>query len=220
MAILNPVADNTIYSESGTVSNGAGEFLFAGRTGGSLGTDTRRALVRFDLSGIPSGSVITTASFTLFMSRSISGPANVSVHRLNAPFGEAGSNAGGNEGRGTVALPGDATWTDNVLGTSAWTTSGGDFAAPPSATQSVGGVGSYGWSGAGLVADVQAWVDGSSSNDGWILLGDEASANTAKRFNSRSNLLNTPQLVVEYIPEPSVAALLSLAGLAVIRRRR
>ena len=61
---LTAVADNTMYSESGNVSNGAGTFCFTGRTNNG---DIRRALVRFDLSSIPAGSTIDSVSLALTM---------------------------------------------------------------------------------------------------------------------------------------------------------
>jgi hypothetical protein len=54
---------------------------------------------------------------------------------------------------------------------------------------------------AGLVADVQAWVNGTAPNFGWILLGNETPIATAKRFDSseNSNTSFRPRLVVEYM---------------------
>ena len=72
---LNPSRDNTlIKSESGTLSNGAGTSLFAGKNS-SLTDSIRRGLLAFDLqAGIPAGSIITGATLTLFLEPSNAGP--------------------------------------------------------------------------------------------------------------------------------------------------
>src|SRR5262249_12118097 len=65
---LAPSQDTTIYSESGDLGNGAGEYAFAGRTGVA---GSRRALLAFDVAGqIPSGSSITSVTLTVHVSRS------------------------------------------------------------------------------------------------------------------------------------------------------
>lgn len=219
---LGPSKDNTIFSENGFVSNGAGLFTF---TGATAGFEIRRALLAFDLSAIPAGSGILGATLTLHMSKTNAGPAPVSLHRLSADWGEGTSVASGNEGAGGIATLGDASWTHRFLLSDLWTVNGGDFSPAASATQSVGLIGSYSWSGAGLIADVQSWVDAPASNFGWIVVGDESDASTAKRFDSRENpiLANRPVLSVEYelVPEPSVALLSVLAFAAIgLRRRR
>ena len=56
----------------------------------------------------------------------------------------------------------------------------------------------YTWSGSGLLADVQAWVSNPASNFGWVIRGNEIDAGSAKRFNTRENSTNPPQLTVTY----------------------
>ena len=65
----------------------------------------------------------------------------------------------------------------------------------------VGDTAFYTWSTPQMVNDVQAWLDNSSSNFGWIILGDENKASTAKRFNSRenSNAERRPFLTINYM---------------------
>ena len=68
---LTPTADNTIFSESQDISNGAGQFLFAGTLNQG---PIRRALLKFDVaSAIPPGAHIDSASLQLHVSRTISG---------------------------------------------------------------------------------------------------------------------------------------------------
>src|SRR5882724_13074379 len=65
---LVPTQDTTIYSESGDLGNGAGEFVFSGRT--SL-SSSRRALLGFDVAGnVPAGATIKSATLTLHVSQS------------------------------------------------------------------------------------------------------------------------------------------------------
>ncbi len=178
--------DNTLYEDgTGGISNGAGRYMFAGKAAG-----LRRALVAFDVAGnVPANSTITGATLSLYCSRT--NPANstvlINLHRVLAAWGEGTSDAGDPGGAGTAATTGDATWLHTFYNTSLWTNVGGDFDATASGGQSVTGIGSYVWgSTAGMVADVQAWLDTPSSNAGWILIGEEAGTLVnAKRFNTR-----------------------------------
>lgn len=200
---LSAAADNTLFENAeGALSNGAGQFLFAGATAIPA---LRRACVRFDVSSIPPGSVINSATLTLYLTRSISGEAQVTVHRITAAWGEAGSAAAGNEGGGAFAMPGDATWVHTFFDTSLWVNEGGDFSPVVSAAQTVAIVPApIVWADAGLAADVQAWIDGTALNAGWILIGDETAVPTAKQFGSRENVdpSRRPRLDIDFTPPP------------------
>ena len=85
-----------------------------------------------------------------------------------------------------------------------WTNAGGDFSGTASASAAVAGVGVYSWgSTAGTVADLQDWLDTPGNNFGWLMLGDESTTKTAKRFNSREHatLCSRPVLTVEFLSE-------------------
>jgi hypothetical protein len=194
---LAPTQDNTLYeSEAGNISNGAGEYLFAGQTQRG---ELRRGLLAFDLSAIPPSATVISATLTLTMSKTIAGETPVTLHAAAAAWGEGASDALGDEGAGAAAEPGDATWRYRFFSSDAWAAPGGDFAAGASAMTPVAGSGAYTWAGAGLTADVAAWVRDPASNFGWVLLGDETAPTTAKRFDSRENAPeNRPLLVVVY----------------------
>jgi len=199
---LSPAKDNTLYeSATGALSNGAGSHFFAGKTaGGSI----RRGLLSFDLAGqIPAGSTVASVTLTLFMSKTSAGAKAATLHRLQADWGEGSSDAPSNEGGGTSASVGDATWLHSFFSTGLWDNAGGDFLLAPSASVSVDGLGSYTWgSTAQMVDDIQCWLDDPSTNFGWLLVGDEASNSTAKRFDFRENstVANRPELMVEFTP--------------------
>lgn len=196
--VLEATRDNTLFeSNSGSLSNGAGTELFVGTTNNN---DRRRALIRFDLSSIPAGAVISAATLTLRMDRTVSGNQNVAVHTVLADWGEGSSDAGGQEGRGANATTNDATWIHRFFNTSNWTSAGGDFTSAASATTSVGGNGNYNWTSTKLAADVQAWLNAPSTNFGWIVIGNESTDRTAKRFASREHgtAANRPKLSVTY----------------------
>ena len=54
-----------------------------------------------------------------------------------------------------------------------------------------------------MVADVQSWLDNPASNFGWLVLGDESTIATAKRFDTRESA-SPPVLTIQYIPGPRV----------------
>lgn len=192
--------DNTLYeSATGALSNGAGTKLVVSKNAGGL---LRRGLVRFDLSAIPAGSTVQSATLTL-SNVEATNSATMTLHRANASWGEGTSLATGSEDAGAAVTPGDASWIHRAYPSSNWTAPGGDFVATASASATVVGAGAYQWSGAGLVADVQGWVNASASNAGWVLRGKESGAgNALKRFESRqsADVANRPRLVVTYLP--------------------
>lgn len=208
VATLSASKDNTLYEiTEGNLSNGAGQYTFVGFTSGF---GERRAIMRFDLSSIPTGSTITEVSLRLSVSRSVPGELPIAIHRLIADWGEGASDAGEPGGSGTDAAPGDATWTDRFFGQGApWATDGGDFAAAASASLSVAGGPTATWSSlatgnAGMLADVQTWHAQPGSNFGWILIASPMSGG-ARRFDSRENITptNRPQLTITYTPPAS-----------------
>ncbi len=202
---LQAQKDNTIFSESNTLSNGAGQYLFTGTTSSGF---TRRALIQFDVSAIPPGSTINSAQLSMQMSMTIVGAEAVELHRALASWGEGTSDAPGQEGGGDIATANDATWSDRFYTVSQWATAGGDFAAAVSSSVSVSGNGGYTWaSTATLVADVQSWVSVPASNSGWMIkAADEVTTPTAKRFNSRTNSISSqrPKLIIDFTPPAPV----------------
>lgn len=232
---LTPLRDTTIFADSDDTASSAGETAFAGTTASGL---PRRALFVFDFADVPTGSRVVSASFSISVDRATGGEHAMTLHRVLSDWGTGGSN-GSTNGGGTLALPGDATWSHRFFGddTRQWRdedgvpVSGGWFATTPSATTVVGDPARYTWSsdagaGSALVSDVQAWLDTPEANFGWILVGDESVSRSAKRFGSSeisaASLRPTLMLEIAPIPEPSTHALM-IAGatllLGFVRRR-
>ena len=212
---LGPSKDNTLIEDAtGGLSNGAGENLFAGKTGnGSI----RRGLIAFSLehNGIPTESTVTSVSLTLHMSRTSAGPQTVELHRLTTDWGEGDSSSQG--GAGAPATSDDATWLHAFFDYATWTSPGGDFLLRPSAAISVGDVGSYTWSSDQMAADVQEWLDNPPGNFGWLLLGNEAQNQTTKRFDSKENTdpADRPVLNIRFTPPEDSVTTPAAGGAAV-----
>lgn len=172
--VLGAAKDNTLYEDAqGDRSNGAGEYMFAGKTQ-EVSESLRRALVAFAVAdSLAPGSVIDSVFLDLNMSRTTGHPQafTTTLHKVLADWGEGASAAGRGEGAGADAEPGDATWLFRF---------NTQISISPS-----------------LKADVQSWVDATASNFGWLLQGDETTV-SAKRFDSRTNptAANHPKLIV------------------------
>ena len=135
------------------------------------------------------------------MSRTAGESATVSLHKVLADWGQGPSEAENNEGGGADSASGDATWVHRFFNTETWEKAGGDFSETASASTMVGGLGPYIWGPTSeMVADVQSWLDNPDSNFGWVLIGDESSNQTTKRFNSMENSIerSRPVLIVEF----------------------
>jgi hypothetical protein len=227
ISCVSPSRDATIYGGTGfdNTADGAGPHVWTSVTNGGF---TRRALLRFELSAVPAGSVVTAVELSLTQSRSLSSH-NVTVHRLTAAWTEGPANPG-NAGAGAAASAGDVTWLSRSFPGSPWGTPGGDFVAQASAiTLADAGAGAIRvtWpSTPTLVDDVQRWVNTPAANHGWVLIGDETDGQKGKRFDSRDNGIaaNRPCLRVVYdpaptdIPLPAWALWLMAAGLLAAQR--
>ena len=229
---IRPVADTTLIEVAPDNNLGGGTFFNAGTT--AIGT-RNRALLLFDLgTTIPAGSIITSAELVMdVVGQPRSGQQNstFSLRRVLQSWGE-GVQVSGDDGpgRGSPAVPGEATWNDRFNSTTAWSQPGGqsgvDFSGTLSSSAFVGGVGAevVFVSSPALITDVQFWVNNPTANFGWMLKTEsEGIAKTARSFAARETGFG-PVLKVEFtpVPEPGTILLASLflAGLGAMRCRR
>ena len=228
---LSAVADSTLNQHSPNNNMGAHTRILAGESGQP---DARRGLLRFDVAGngaipIPAGSLITSASLSLNV---------LSAPQVGSTFDLFRSLVAWNEGSGTgnlgsAANAGESTWNARLYASTnptLWGAAGGlagtDYASASSGATAVGtSAGTYSWTGSGLVADVQSWLDSPASNFGWFLISEaESTAFTAAQIGSReAGAGQTPTLTIQFtpVPEPPTFALLTggLLGLFLLRRR-
>lgn len=190
-------SDTTVYSDGTSDNTGANPTNFSGQT---QSHGVRRLLVKFDVSAIPSNATVQAVSLQMTIVRvSNISPADSThtLHRLNNSWVQ-GSGLGG--GAGGQIIAGAASWLYRQTPSLAWTAPGGDYVGAPSASTYVGfSTGNFTWSGAGLVSDVQGWVANSTTNFGWILIGDETVLQSAREFGSADgSAAQQPVLTVTY----------------------
>ena len=144
-----------------------------------------RTLIQFNISSIPVGATINSASLKLTKLAGNSG-INVDVHQVTAEWDEGTGGSGGSSG--------DASWNERQPGV-AWTTAGGDYGLSV-ATLNIGGNGDYFWDVASIVQD---WVNG-TSNYGFMLESPDGGGNRSQIFASSENATsaNRPELFINY----------------------
>ncbi len=209
---LIPVADTFVMSIFPDHSAGGAQFFNSGTT---QNLTSNRALLRFAVaSSVPSNSVVTSVNLVLNLikeSGTAPQPSVFGLHRLLRPWGE-GTNASVG-GQGTPAGPGDTTWLARFFGTpEVWAVPGGfpglDYSASFSSSAFLSDPAPYLFeSTSDSVADVQFWLDQPESDAGWILISEsEDVPMTAKQFASRENVGSEPQLAIDYLARPTLAA--------------
>ena len=184
--VLQVFYDNTLYEDAGgLISNGRGKYLFAGKGDNNL---TRRALIHF-LTGefVPYCSKVLSVDLKVHLSGGNPANKTIELRKMLDYWGQGDSDAPGLEENGTSAGDYDATWLDKYHNANDfWANPGGDYSGIISNSITVGGPGYYYFNSTPqMVADFQSWIDDTNSEFGWILLGDESSDSTAKRFHSR-----------------------------------
>jgi len=197
---LDAIADNTLYEDStGNFSNGSGQHFFSGKS--NLGL-IRRGLILFRPEyRIPTDAVITSVKLRLYMSRTIVGPKFIELHKVDKLWGEGSSDPIGEEGNGAQSQLGDATWIHTFYNTNSWINPGGDYNNDIiSASTNVDQIGYYEWSSPQMINDINFWINNSSSNNGWILIGEESTFPAVKRFDTKDNQTDSlrPKLIITY----------------------
>lgn len=173
-----------------------------------------RALVQFDLSGIPSDAVIESVTLEFTLGSSGTFIPQINVYKVNQSWTEGSTsfctyNNSCNT-QGVAISPGgtDVTWNETTYsGSNAnpWSAAGGVFTSTTSATSVDAGASTVLYTSAGLKDDVQGWVSGTSSNFGWILKTDFITNTSAmRRFRSREGATasgstdTAPRLTIVY----------------------
>jgi hypothetical protein len=217
---LNPVADTALRSGAPNNNFGAAVDLPVGVA--IPGTPVNRVLLRFDLTEIPPGAAITSATLRMVVVVTGTGPANFGLHRALQDWGEGTKTpiiTGG------PATAGEATWNARFHPDTLWSAGGGqagtDFIATPSATAVLSGAGSAGtFTSEQMAEDLQNWLNQPETNFGWFLIALNEPPSTGKRIGSRenSNANARPLLTVEYTltdPDPPAPPLIFDTALAV-----
>lgn len=206
---LAPSADTFINSASPDNNNGASPSIFTGENGQ---TGLMRGLIMFALPGALQGQV-TVSRVTLTMVTQGTGigdttpptAATESLQAVTVTWGE-GDGFGSGMSSNTVGQACDttgATWDQpKCMGGSAWL--GGSVSASVSGTASVLAAldTAVTWDSAtdgnaGMVSDVQSWIDSPVTNQGWrITSSTEGMSGQAQRFYSREGPTEGPRLSV------------------------
>jgi hypothetical protein len=189
-----------IEDANGAYANGAGPAFFAGRINQGQ-FSLRRAVIHFDVAGtLPERALIDRAFLSLYQTSSSNTTSHtVSLHRVLEDWSEGPAFSSG--GGGAQATPGDVTWMHTNYDLEYWVQAGGSFVASSSASEVVGGTGFYTWqSSVNLVNDVRLWLHAPQQNFGWLVMGDEDTPQSSKRFASREGPVvdQQPLLTIEY----------------------
>ncbi|HEX4957486.1 MAG TPA: Ig-like domain-containing protein, partial [Lacibacter sp.] len=162
-----------------------------------------RGLTKFNLSAIPAGAVVTSATLRLYLNREGGAAYDISVHKVLEDWSE-----------GTLCNNnGVANWTVRSGTTTNWTTAGGVFGTALATTNIPRTTGVY-YQWTGLQATVNEWLASPSTNYGFLLKAvTENIADDRFEFDSRE-ATNKPQLVINYTIPAVCAAIPNRAPLA------
>lgn len=214
---LLPSKDATlIEDENGGLTNGKGNFLFVGKNSqGSI----RRTLLHFAVAdSLPEGAIIDSVHLKLAVDKTNTDVAsNSELYRVSASWTEGLTVPGGDGGGGATAAEGDLTWLHRERPHLLWNKPGGDFDSLSSAVASLGGVGTVTWSSAQMAQEVQGWLADSTQNFGWIILGDESTNRTTRRFHAREGDSETKPTLLIYFRTQSVSVADELSPFSKLR---
>jgi hypothetical protein len=163
----------------------------------SSGATWYRVLVEFDLSSIPSGSTINTASLQLYYEGVVNAPVGrtYTANRVTTNWVEGNGNGGGTTG---------ATWNKpDQSQTPTWTTNGGDYTTTGAASQVVPAT--FGYMTWDVTAIVKAWIEGGQPNYGFLMkdLNENVLGTVGAYFWTREYGSFMPILTVDYSATPA-----------------
>lgn len=192
--------DAWINSAAPSLNYGAATDLVVGNNGGA--TNYRRALLDFDLSLIPAGSIVNSATLSLYQhAQSDTSTPQLGVYPASRSW---------TQGAGNGTATGDgATWSkyDGVYN---WTAAGGDFGAVAGTASAPNSTAA--WVNISIAGLMQNWVNGTTANYGVLVkkTNEGVGTNDNKTYYSADNSTNPtlrPMLTVEYVPASGTISL-------------
>ncbi len=210
---LGAAADTYITANTASgayvLNYGADTTMYVGEVNTSPNLE-QRILLKFDVSGIPPGSIIASATLRLNMAKIMSGSAANSTKSLDAYALTESFVEGTSSFVPNTSCPNGASWINRDCGVS-WTTWGGTYDATTKyATGRVESSGvsplpvtfSSGWVTWDLTALAQGWVDGVIVNNGFLVKSNPGDQTYSLQFLTKQNNSGggayRPQLVVVY----------------------
>lgn len=142
-----------------------------------------RGLLEFDLSSLPTGVKIVSASLEIYLDSTLGASDTVSIHSLSSNWVES-----------------EVTWLERESGQN-WSSAGGDYVASASGSFLTDSVG---WKAADLTSLAQQWSDTPTSNNGVILASAATSGNNEKKYVSSDDNVDPslhPKLTLVYTCE-------------------
>jgi|WetSurSiteA1Bulk_404760.scaffolds.fasta_scaffold11377_4 hypothetical protein len=183
--------DTWIDSASSDTNESSEDRLFIGEWWG--GVETGRAFAKFDLSSIPLGSVVTSASFSIWTKVDYSNNArSVKLYRVKRDWVTAEVTWNSWKSGNSWTTPGAGNTTNDIDGTSHAT--GSTTASQAADTEIPLTFDTYGMS------ELSKMIWGTVSNYGWLIKYDTESDDSYDFHSSRSATPGyRPKLVVDYV---------------------
>lgn len=188
---LNSSIDNSIKNDVPTTNYGTNVNYLLGES--NADSATRRTLIKFDLSSLPSSVVISSAKLRLYADRDYSSNNRTfRVYRLKRSWGETTS-----------------SW-NKYDGTNSWSTAGAFGSDDCEQTD----IGSREFTSSETLNEYKEWsldtakikemIDGTFTNNGFLIKADTES-NDAYRFvsNNNTNADQWPELIIDYTLAPT-----------------
>jgi hypothetical protein len=204
--------DTHIFSDGPNENRGLVAVLDVGR----IGANIFKGLIRFDLSSLPAGAVVTAATLGLKLAgQDFAVGRNIAVHRGLTTWYEGNVSTGSPTSNGS-------TWAKrNHIGSVNWSSStAGGLAGTDYTVAAEGGVLTISTVGTvynyNVTSIVQLWVnDGVTNNGFWVMAGTPAETDSRKAFVSfdGGTAADRPKLTITYTA-PQIAG--SAAGVATV----
>lgn len=140
----------------------------------------RRGLVWFDLSPIPPGATISSATLYLYEAQTFGSTRTIGIYRLTQGW-----------------IENSVTW-NRYDGTNLWGLAGSDYESTAVATANISWTGALKWDSWNVIAGVSDFVNDAYLNYGWLIKDTvEDTSEAYWFFNSREDV-NQPYLVINY----------------------
>ena len=195
IATLTAIKDTYLSDGAKTVNYGDSTSLIVDKSGGDFGDG--RVLLQFDLSSIPVGATITSATLQL-NATSNSAPFPISVYEVTEDWQEGTG--------GTGAADWDYRQSPEIL-LNEWSTPGGTIDSTIIASLDTTATGLHSWD---ITSLAQAWYNGTTPNNG-LMLASEESGDEIVTYDSRETL-NPPQLILTFALPPNTAPVIDTSA--------